>query len=235
MRQDRFFVNFEIKEKITEISDKNFFHQIRNVLRKRVGEEIILFDGKKEARAEIEKFLKDKIIIKIVKIGEKQTEPETFVSLYCSVLKKSNFELVVQKTTEIGVKEIVPILCKNTVKLSLKFERLEKIAKEASEQSGRISLPKIEKILSFKEAVERAKDSEFKILFDILGKDLSQIQTKNFKKVSLFVGPEGGWDKEEIKLVQKENFEILNLGKLNLRAETAAIVATFLVQNFLAK
>jgi len=232
MRQDRFFVDFEIKKGKAEISDKEIFHQIKNVLRKRAGEKIILFDGKKEGICEIKKFLKDKIEVEIFEIKEDQREPKVFISLYCSILKKSNFELVLQKATEIGAKEIVPMVCKNTVKLGLKFERLKKIAKEAAEQSGRISLPKIEKILSFKEAIERARNSDLKILFDISGKDFSEIKGK-FEKISVFVGPEGGWDESEIELAKRENFEILNLGKLNLRSETAAILATFLATNFL--
>jgi 16S rRNA (uracil1498-N3)-methyltransferase len=143
-------------------------------------------------------------------------------------LKKSNFELVVQKATEIGVGEIVPILCKNTVKTGLNLKRLEKIAKEAAEQSKRVTLPKIEKILSFKEAIEKARNFDLKILFDISGKNPSFLKRK-VKNVAIFIGPEGGWDKSEIELAKKENFEILNLGKLNLRSETAAIVSSFLI------
>ena len=235
MRQDRFFVNFEIQKGKIDISDREIFHQIKNVLRKRVGEKVILFDGKKEGTAEIEKFLKEKIRIKILEVKKNQREPEIFVSLYCSILKKSNFEFVVQKATEIGAKEIVPIICKNTVKLGLKFERLKKIAKEAAEQSGRVSLPKIEKILDFKKAILRAKDSDLKILFDISGKDCFKIKIKPLKKVSIFIGSEGGWEKSEIEFAKKENFKILNLGKLNLRSETAAIVASFWATNLIKK
>jgi len=119
-------------------------------------------------------------------------------------------------------------LCKNTVKTGLNLKRLEKIAKEATEQSKRVTLPKIEKILSFKEAIEKARNFDLKILFDISGKKFSPLKRK-IDKVVIFIGPEGGWDKSEIELAKKENFEILNLGKLNLRSETAAIVSSFLV------
>jgi 16S rRNA (uracil1498-N3)-methyltransferase len=233
MREDRFFIDTKIEKGRLEISEKEIFHQLRDVLRKGVGERIILFNGNGiEVEAEIKKFLKDRVEVEILKIERPEREPKIFVSLFCSVLKKSNFELVVQKATEIGVGEIVPILCKNTVKTGLNLKRLKKIAKEAAEQSKRVTLPKIEKVLSFKEAIERAKNFDLKILFDISGKEFYSLKRK-IDKVAIFIGPEGGWDKSEIELAKKENFEILNLGKLNLRSETAAICGSFWAVNFL--
>jgi 16S rRNA (uracil1498-N3)-methyltransferase len=229
MREDRFFINTKIEEGNLEILEKGIFHQLKDVLRKRVGDKIILFNGTGiEAEAKIKKFLKDKIEVEILKIEKPEREPKVFVSLFCSILKKANFELVVQKATEIGVGEIVPILCKNTVKIGLNLKRLDKIAKEATKQSKRVTLPKIGKILTFKEAIEKVKNFDLKILFDISGKEFYPFKRK-IDKVAIFIGPEGGWDKSEIELAKKENFEILNLGKLNLRAETAAIVASFLI------
>jgi RNA methyltransferase, RsmE family len=233
MREDRFFLEAKIKRGVLKILDKEIFHQLKNVLRKRVEDRIILFDGSGiEAEAKIKKFSKDKIEVEVLNIKKPEREPKIFVSLFCSILKKSNFELVVQKATEIGVKEIVPILCKNTVKTGLNLKRLEKIAKEATEQSKRVTLPKIEKVLSFKEAIEKAKNCDLKILFDISGKDFS-LAKKEAKSVAIFIGPEGGWDELEIEMAKKENFEILNLGKLNLRSETAAIVSSFLATRYL--
>jgi 16S rRNA (uracil1498-N3)-methyltransferase len=229
MREDRFFLDTKIEKGKLEILEKEIFHQLKNVLRKRVGDRIILFNGTGiEAEAKIKKFFKDKVEVEILKIEKPEREPKVFVSLFCSILKKSNFELVVQKVTEIGVGEIVPILCKNTVKTGLNLKRLEKIAKEAAEQSKRVTLPRIEKIFSFKEAIEKARNFDVKILFDISGKDFSILKRK-VKNVAIFIGPEGGWDKSEIELAKEENFEILNLGKLNLRSETAAIVTSFLI------
>jgi 16S rRNA (uracil1498-N3)-methyltransferase len=233
MREDRFFIDTKIEKGKLEISEKEIFHQLKDVLRKRVGDRVILFDGTGiEAEAEIKKFLKDKVEVEILKIERPERELKIFASLFCSVLKKSNFELVVQKATEIGIKEIVPIVCKNTVKAGLNFWRLRKIAKEAAEQSKRLTLPKIEKILTFEEAIEKARNFDLKILFDISGKALYPFKRK-INKVAIFIGPEGGWDKSEIELAKKENFEILNLGRLNLRSETAAIVASFSAIYFL--
>lgn len=233
MREDRFFVNFKIEKGNFEIESKEIFHQLKNVLRKRVGEKVILFNGKgKECLAEIKKFFRDKIEVEILEVEENKSEPQIFVSLFCSILKKANFEFVVEKATEIGVKEIFPIICKNTVKLGLKMERLRKIAKEAAEQSGRGILPTISKSIEFKEAIERAENSELKILFDSSGENFFKV-FKKAKKISIFVGPEGGWTREEIELAKSKNFEIINLGKLNLRAETAAIAGSFLAVNLI--
>lgn len=231
MREDRFFVDFKISKGKFEISNKEIFHQLKNILKKKIGEGIILFNGEQECLAEIKKYLKDGVEVEILEIRENKKEPKIFVSLYCSILKKQNFELVVQKTTEIGVKKIVPLICKNTVKQGLNLERLKKIAKEASEQSGRLILPEISKPLKFKEAVKKVENFDSKIIFDVSGKDFLKNNLKDNKKFAVFIGPEGGWDKEEVELTKRENFEILNLGKLNLRAETAAIVATFLTIN----
>lgn len=230
---DRFFVGFEIKKGIFEINEKKFIHQLKKVLRKKIGEKVILLDGSgREGIGEIKNFEKNKMVVEILEIKENEREPKIFVSLFCSILKKANFEFVVQKATEIGVKEIFPIICKNTVKLGLKMERLKKIAKEAAEQSKRGVLPTISKPIDYLKAIERARNSELKILFDSSGRDFFKI-FKKAKKISIFVGPEGGWSKEEIELAKSKNFEIVNLGKLNLRAETAATVGSFLAANLI--
>ncbi len=234
MREDRFFVNLELKKGKIEIGEKRIFHQLKNVLRKGVGEKIILFDGKmNEAISEIKKISRDKIEVEILEIKKNEKEPKISVSLFCSILKKSNFELVCQKATEVGVKEIVPIICKRTIKTGLNLERLKKIIIEATEQSQRGILPKLISPKKFKDAIEIAKDFDLKILFDISGKNFFEIKFEKPQKIAIFIGPEGGWDRKEIELAKKESFKILNLGNLNLRAETAATVASFLAINFL--
>jgi 16S rRNA (uracil1498-N3)-methyltransferase len=228
MREDRFFVDRELKKGPVEIFDREIINQLKNVLRKQRGDKIILFNNsEKEARAQIKELLKDKVGVEIFEITVPARETKIFVSLFCSVLKKDNFELVAQKATEIGVREIVPFLCQNSVKTQLNFSRLEKIVKEAAEQSQRTTIPKISQILPFTEAVFKTKDFDLKILFDVKGEKIS-LPKKRIEKIALFVGPEGGFSAEEVELAKKNNFQIFNLGKLTLRAETAAIVSSFL-------
>mgnify|MGYP001558469195 FL=1 len=249
MAIQRFFGNFDFSEKEIgkkiEISDKNIIHQIKNVLRLKIGDEIVLCDGKsneavsKIIDSPIVRFAedsakrsgnKDSLSLDIVKVFKNNNESEKDIILYCSILKKENFELVVQKAVEIGVKEIIPIITKRTVKLNLKYDRLEKIIKEAAEQSGRGILPILRKAMDFKKAIEEAEQNNINLFFDISGKKISENQLKlNQEKIGLFIGPEGGWDAEELEFAKYNNkFEILSFGKLTFRAETAAIIVSYI-------
>ncbi|MBI5153544.1 MAG: RNA methyltransferase [Parcubacteria group bacterium] len=148
--------------------------------------------------------------------------------LYCSILKRENFEWVAQKATEIGVGEIVPLVTQHTVKLELKEGRLKKIVQEAAEQSGRSVLPKLQIPMGFEQAVHEAKLNGTTLFFDVSGKEFDKKMIKDSEKVNIFIGPEGGWNEGEIEIAQKNKFIFVNLGKLTLRAETAAVVGTYL-------
>lgn len=238
---NRFFVDFELKLGKVEIKDTDFVYQLKKVLRKKVGDKIVLFTNNlKEAEAEIINFYGDLVELEILAIRKNIKEPTIEISLYCSTLKRGNFDFVVQKATEIGIKKIIPIICKNTVKLGLNLNRLKKIAKEAAEQSGRGVIPEVSLPQGFKEAIDESNPFELKILFDAYGKKLTEKygkkltektfnkRLKKISKIAIFIGPEGGWSDEEIELAKKKDFYILSLGKLNLRAETAAIAGSFL-------
>ncbi|OGN06492.1 MAG: hypothetical protein A3B86_03535 [Candidatus Yanofskybacteria bacterium RIFCSPHIGHO2_02_FULL_38_22b] len=231
MKQHRFIGKFNIVPGIFKISDFELVNQIRNVLKLKVGEKVILCDGNnKEGVAEIKGYGKNLVEVEIQEISVNQNEPERNVVLYCSILKKENFELVVQKATEIGVKEIVPIITARTVKLDIRKDRLEKIIKEAAEQSGRGVVPVLYDPVNFQEAIKLSEDNDVKIIFDQFGKtDLrSQLQATSYKLLAIFVGPEGGWTPEELQTARDAGFEIVSLGKTTLRAETAAIIGTYL-------
>ena len=147
------------------------------------------------------------------------------------VLKKENFEWAVQKAVEVGVKEITPIITARTVKLGLNKDRLKKIIKEAAEQSGRGILPKLNEAIIFDEAIKSAKENDLNLFFNIGGKNV-QHSMSNISKIGIFIGPEGGWDEEEIKKAQSSNgFTIVGLGKTILRAETAAVIASYQTVN----
>src|SRR3989344_4947911 len=142
MKIHRFIGNFKIKIGALRINDEELLNQLRNVLKLKVGEKIILCDGRRnEGSAEIKEYGKDYVEVEIKEVGVNENEPEKQVILYCSILKRENFELVVQKATEIGIKEIVPIITERTVKLDIRKDRLEKIIREAAGQSGRGTVP----------------------------------------------------------------------------------------------
>jgi 16S rRNA (uracil1498-N3)-methyltransferase len=110
------------------------------------------------------------------------------------------------------------------------MERLQKIAKEACEQSGRSFLPEISELVTFEESLEMAKGNDINIIFDASGEDFKNIKIEN-KKIGIFIGPEGGWTPEEIKKATENNFSVASLGTNILRGETAAIIASYLAQN----
>lgn len=234
MKLHRFIGNFDLSKKPLTVSDKELVNQLKNVLRLKTGGQVILVDNKlQEAVAEIKNLTKNSAEFEIGAITQNEKEPAVEVTLYCALLKKENFELVVQKATEAGVAEIVPILTKRTVKLSLKPDRLEKIAKEAAEQSGRGIVPKVGEIIPFEEALKHAKDFNANLFFEPGAPIFSQDRLRNSgaKRASVFIGPEGGWDDSEIEMARVHDLKVVGLGGLTLRSETAAIIASYLVAN----
>lgn len=232
MRLHRFIGDFDLSKKELSINDADFTNQTRNVLRFKVGGELILCDGKiNEAKARFTELGNLVSKLDILEVYKNENEPENYVVLYCPILKKENFEMVVQKSVEVGVKEIIPIITARTVKFGLNYERLNKIIKEASEQSGRGILPKLNETIDFAKAVSEAKNKNEINLFFNIGESPLGSRTSKFKKIGVFVGPEGGWTEEEIKKAQSNGFTFVGLGKTVLRAETAATIASYLTIN----
>jgi 16S rRNA (uracil1498-N3)-methyltransferase len=235
MKLHNFIGNFDFSEKDIQIIELDLVNQIRNVLRFEVGDKIILGDGKmNEVLVEISEMTKDFINAKILEVRLNKNEPQKGIILYCAILKRENFELVCQKAVEIGVCEVVPIICARTVKFGLKEERLKKIIKEAAEQAGRGIVPKLGQTISLGKAMVQAKNNDFNLFFDANGVDLVNIKPvlAEAKKIGIFIGPEGGWEGKEIEVARnEENFKIISLGKLTLRAETAAIIGSYIGNN----
>jgi len=236
MKIHRFHINFDNSLQGLSTSDAEVINQIRNVLRLKIGNTVSLFDGiGNEVNAKIISITDRVINFEFTDLNCNNPEPNVFVNLYCSVLKKENFEFVVQKATEIGVSEVTPILTSRTVKLNLRNERLQKIIKEASEQSGRVKIPKLNNLINLETAISVSKKADDLILFfDMSGINLdisNLIKKEKYFHVGLFIGPEGGWSKEELELAKKAKLKIISLGKTTLRAETAAIVCSYLATN----
>lgn len=235
----RFFINSRIGDsKEIVLTDKEILHQLVSVFRAKAGEDIVLLDGSGfKYKGIIRDIGKKEVVVEIVeKIAGK--EPKIELNIFQSIIKKDNMELVLEKCTEIGITKFVPILAEHCVKLNLNFERLEKIAKEASEQCGRMKLPEISEITDFKEALRLAQgDKEAaNFIFHSEGfcDKLSCDFLNNFKstnKFNLFIGPEGGFSDTEVELVKAGGFYVLSLGDLILRSETAAIVSSFAIIN----
>lgn len=226
MKLHRFIGDFDLNKKQLEITNNEIIKQIKLVLRLEIGDILILCDGKgQEAEVKILEMTKSAIVVEILKQSVVTDHTETKkVNLYLAILKKENFELAVQKAVECGVNSIIPILTERTIKTGLNTERLEKIIREASEQSGRNILPTISPILKFEDAIKNIGQT-CGIIFDLNGEEYKPNQgTKDF---SIFIGPEGGFTEKEINQAREAGILVCLLGTNTLRAETAAIVATY--------
>ena len=157
-------------------------------------------------------------------------EPDVKVTLYQALPKGDKMELIIQKSVEIGVTEIVPVISSRCVSrpdkksLSKKIPRWQKIAKQAAMQSGRGIIPKVQECISFKEAVLSARGEKV-IFYELGGDSLKSVLESRPKEISIFIGSEGGFSSEEVSLVTDNDGRKATLGKRILRAETAPLVA----------
>lgn len=225
MRLHRFYIEekLEGREKLS-LSDGVVLHQLKDVFRLKTEDKVIFFDGKgMDVTFEIEMISKKEAIF-VREKEEKAFMPEKRITLLMSVIKKDNFELVLQKCTEIGVTHFVPVIAERSEKKNIDIIRARKILKEASEQCGRGDVPTIGDIKMLDEVLNKEEDL---LVFDGNGESFQQApQLKSPKAHKLLIGPEGGWSEKEIALFKSKNISIYKLGSTTLRAETAAIVAS---------
>lgn len=215
------------------INDKSIVHQIADVLRmKEDGEFIALDNSGNEFLCRITVLNKNKITAQIIRHKQNEAEPEIFLTLFQALPKKRElFEWILQKGAEIGVGKFVPLITERTERKSLPNPvRLNRILKEAAEQSGRGKIPQLAEITNFKSAVNNEKNG---ILLD---KDrqteLLQNSADKIKKLghgALFAGPEGGFSANEIDLAIKKGVSVCSLGPRTLRTETAGICGASLI------
>ncbi|MFA6415981.1 MAG: 16S rRNA (uracil(1498)-N(3))-methyltransferase [Candidatus Paceibacterota bacterium] len=231
MRLHRFIGDWALGEEMTiRVVDTEVLSQVKNVLRLGRGDQIVLADGGgQEALVTIADFGHGYFDTKVEEYRPAKTESEAETTLFCAVLKKENFEVVVQKATELGVKKIVPIITERTVKLGLRFDRLEKIAREASEQSGRGVVPALSEPVEFSLALANLPTGTKTIVLEETGQDFSTDIWNQAKSRAIFVGPEGGWTEAEINQAKARGIDLVKVCNFTLRAETAAVVASFLL------
>lgn len=229
MKQHRFYVSDELISGRLTIKDPDFCHQITKVLRFKVGQSLVLFNQRGlEADAVIDYLSSEKIEVSLHDPRQPKHEPKQDTFLYCAVLKKENFAMVVQKATEIGIKNIIPLLTERTVKQAVNLNRLGIIAREAAEQSGRVSLPTIHPVMDWSSALAHAVNHEANYFFHT--GHLSEAKSRpNLQTIGIFIGPEGGWSEKEIQDAEARGFVFKSLSPLILRAETAAVLATYTV------
>lgn len=205
----------------------NDVHHIKNVMRMRIGDEVICVINNKiniylcEIMA-----ITNNIILKIKKIEKHYSEINCNVTIAQGIIRKEKTEEVIRRLTELGCKKYIPIKMKrsNVKFYEEKKERWDTIIKEASEQSTRTSLMIISSVLSIDKLIEQSKEYDLKLLahVDRKGEKLKNIlSNKSFKNVLVVIGPEGGFDDTEIELLLKNDFRCVSFGNRVLRTETA--------------
>lgn len=229
MRLHRFYVLQPLGEEVV-IDNVSLVHQWKNVFRYEKGNTVILFNGDgNDYSYSIDSLTKN--ICTLTRVGSTLSIiPLHTITLCLALIKKDAFEVAVQKTTELGITSIIPILSSRSLEKNLSLERLEKIAVEAAEQSGRGNIPLLSSPVSLKNFLEKMGSHQTGIILTIDAKPLhSALETLKNKEILLFIGPEGGWSKDDLALMKEKGFHGYSLGSTTLRAETAAIAATSLL------
>jgi 16S rRNA (uracil1498-N3)-methyltransferase len=227
MRLHRFYRVQPLGEDVV-INDVSLIKQWSKVFRYKEGDFVILFNGEgSDVTYRIETISLHECFLRQTNIHDTYI-PSKKINIHLSLIKKDNFELVVQKATELGVTTITPVLSERSEKKNLNLERLRIIAVEAAEQCGRGDVPTILPIVSLSSALDSIPVDEYTYILQIDSTSFStQIlhDAKEAKSVNLFIGPEGGWSDQELNIFKKKNVTTVSLGKTMLRAETAAIIS----------
>ena len=214
-------------------------NHILKVLRLRKGEKIQVSDGDgNEYVCEIDANDKKTVYCNIIESYKNMTEPPIKITLFQGIPKAQKLDLIVQKCVEIGVVEIVPVMTKRVVvktedrDISNKVERWNRISYEAAKQSDRGIVPNVLNPISFNEAIYRLKEMDLSIVpyENEEGNGIKALShKKNIRSVGILIGPEGGFEEEEIKVCMENGIVPVTLGPRILRTETAGFVASALI------
>lgn len=211
-------------------------NHIGNVLRMRPGEEIAVSNGidGREYRCGILEILSDRVECELRFIKEEGIELPSRVTLYQGLPKADKMEMIVQKTTELGIFRIVPVACARCVvrldekKAKVKCARWQTIAEAAAKQSKRRVIPQVAEVMAFDEAVKNASCMQLKLIPYELSEGMTRTREligslKGGEDVAVFIGPEGGFEETEINMALEHGIEPVTLGRRILRTETAGI------------
>lgn len=245
---NRFFVNDSsiFSDKNIELYGEDVNH-IKNVLRLKVNEEIIVCDGAgRDFYCRISDISSEKVVADILDVCDNLSELETEITLFQGYPKSDKLELIIQKNVELGVSRIVPVMTKRTVvkldekKADKKSERYRGIALSAAKQCGRGIIPEVSKPVSFREALSMAAKLDMCLIpyeeakgIEFSRKIISEIKGKS--SLGIFIGPEGGFDKEEIIAAEAAGIVPITLGHRILRTETAGMTMMSIVMFELEK
>lgn len=241
----RFFVDacqIDLIENRIIIKNEDVRH-ISKVLRLKKDDVIEVCDGSNmEYICKILGINKNNILLLIIDKQESTKEAPMKVVLYQGIPKSNKMDLIIQKTTELGIKEIIPVEMKRTIvqfasnkDKEKKVDRWQKIALEAAKQSKRSIVPVVHLPLSFEEAIEHSKDNQLNIMpyenyykkgFKSIIKSLDK---NNINKIGIWIGPEGGLEEKEVETAIENKIYPITLGPRILRTETAGFTTLAIV------
>ena len=219
-----------IVENTIKSLSKEHGHYVANVMRLKLGSQLNFFNRDGEWESEIIFIKKDKVEVKFLK-KIKQSNNVYKVELAICLVKKTPMETILQKSTELGVSKIIPIISDRTEVKELNYERAKKIVIEATEQSNQLNPPEISEVKKLKDFLKNL-DGSTKLLFADVN-SLSNLKNDNIKKgesLSVLIGPEGDFSPAERESILKvPDVKSFTISKNILRSDTAVITAISLV------
>lgn len=246
MTSNRFFIDTEKPLSTYAVLKGEEHHHLKNVARIKQGERVWLIDGAgKSYAARVDRIEKSQTHLTI--LGEmSKADPKVKVTLAQALIKMKNFELILQKATELGVHGFLPVIAARSFiriddMLHKKAARWYKIARESTKQSGVAQVPAILQPRTLNDMLRERKDETKIFLSESGGMPLRQLLVPQKKEnlpghypssLLILVGPEGGWTEAEEEDIVSHGFEAVSLGRQILRTETAAISSLALVNHF---
>ena len=209
------------------VLNKKNSHHLKNVLRVKVEQKVTLFNGRGDVFISVVKIINNnEIILKIIS-HEKIPAPLFEVDLYQAMPKINRWEMVLQKSVELGVSNIFPLKTKFTQKIydEKKYKRFNQIIISAAEQSELRWIPKLHKMITLETAIKNTKGYDVSVFGSLKPntQTFKNIDWGRIKKISLFIGPEGDFSDEEVELMVSNGVVPVTFGSKILRTETAAI------------
>lgn len=208
-------------------------HHIKNVMRNKIGNKIEIVYDNEIYLCEIINL--EPLELNIIDNYHENNEMDIDLTIAISLVTEQKFDLILQKLTELGVSKIIPLKTERSIvkleekKLPKKYERWETICKEASEQSHRTKIPKIEKIMTLKELTKVENDLKLICSLNANTLPIKKYIKNNTKEMLFVIGPEGGFSNQEELYLMNNSFKPVSLGKRVMRVETAAIYVSSVV------
>ena len=231
-----FFIDEQNFNGDTAVITGDDFNHVKNVLRLKTGDNVLVSVNNFSHLAVIDKFSNDSVLLSIVEKNFQDTTLPIELYLFQGLPKSDKLELIIQKAVELGTSNVIPVKTSRSItkieqsKVVAKTLRWQKIAESAGKQCKLSFIPTVHEPLSFSDSLKMAQSLDLIILpyenKNGMADTLKSLRSlKKGCKVGVFIGPEGGFSDEEIDLAVKSGANIVSLGKRILRTETASITA----------